>query len=444
MNEANPERVLEQLAHGENWKLDNIGRLIAAVDSVQSKVQGLIDALPQKWEGETAELAVARFRVHQTNLGKYRDVLNQVQVLVTGTGESFCAATCANTVRATEAQRLLSTLPSGVVPSWVHDKVNQGAKATIPGFGEVDLNSGFEGVSNFFGAGREDAARKALGEMSQIIQTEATRLSELSVTYDPVPLANGDSAAPLPPFTGPSLPATPGGGFGFPGGQGGFSPSGVTGGPLTTGGSSWPDGSGGGNGSGSGGGSGSGNGPGSGSGGGEGSGGNGSGGSGSGSGGNGGGSGTRGPSVDSNLDGSAGGGGLRPALGAAGLGAVGLAAGAKIASGSGSGLSGLGGAFGGAGGAGGVGAGGGGLRGAAAAAGGGGAGSGAAGANAAAGAAKGGRPGGMMMGGGGAGGSNDKKGKRVGLGYIAPTLEDEGDGGPAANASRGGSRGGTE
>ncbi|WP_206542600.1 hypothetical protein, partial [Leucobacter chromiiresistens] len=51
------------------------------------------------------------------------------------------------------------------------------------------------------------------------------------------------------------------------------------------------------------------------------------------------------------------------------------------------------------------------------------------------------RPGGMMMGGGGAGGAAEKKSPKSGLGgYIAPKLEDEGDGGPAARASRAGSR----
>lgn len=437
MNETNPERILEQLAFGNDWKLDNISRLISAVDSVQQKLQNLTEALPSQWQGEAADLAIARYRVHNTNLGKYRDALFKIQSLVTGMGESFCAATCANTTRATEAQRLLSSLPSGIVPSWVHDKVNQGASVEVAGFGKVDLNSGTEWLSNAFSKERAEAAERAVKEMQGIIAAEASLL-KVELTYDPLPVnLNTGETEEVPPFvTSGSGGPTAGSVYpGFPGGTGGLYS------PNLSGGSVWPDGSGG-NGDGSGGGSGSGNGPGSGSGGGEGSGGNGSGGSGSGSGGNGGGSGTRGPSVDSNLDGSAGGGGLRPALGAAGLGAVGLAAGAKIASGSGSGLSGLGGAFGGAGGAGGVGAGGGGLRGAAAAAGNGGAGSGAAGANAAAGAAKGGRPGGMMMGGGGAGGSNDKKGKRAGLGYIAPTLEDEGDGGPAANASRGGSRGG--
>jgi hypothetical protein len=47
----------------------------------------------------------------------------------------------------------------------------------------------------------------------------------------------------------------------------------------------------------------------------------------------------------------------------------------------------------------------------------------------------------MMMGGQG-GASDSKKGaKNPGLGYIAPKLEDEGDGGPAAQASRAGRRG---
>ncbi len=46
-----------------------------------------------------------------------------------------------------------------------------------------------------------------------------------------------------------------------------------------------------------------------------------------------------------------------------------------------------------------------------------------------------------MMGGGGAGGAAEKKSPKSGLGgYIAPKLEDEGDGGPAARASRAGSR----
>lgn len=145
-----------------------------------------------------------------------------------------------------------------------------------------------------------------------------------------------------------------------------------------------------------------------------------------------------GPSVDSDLNGS-----LQPGIGSAGLGGAALAAGSKLAGGSGLGGAGLGGGVGGVGMLGGAGAGGAGLRGVTAGAGGGagGATGGAAGASSGAG-ARGGRPGGMMMGGGGGGGAgSDKQGRSGGLGYIAPKLEDEDEGGPAANASRGGSRG---
>lgn len=432
MSETSNERLLEELAFGEDWRIDNLGRLISAVDGVQRKLDEVIAALPDKWSGDASELALSRLRVHRSNLGKFRGVLNQAQALITGMSETSCAASCANTVRRAEAQRLLSELPSGVVPSWVHDAVNQGRTVEVPLFGTIDLNQGTEDLSNFLGAGREEAAGKALAAMQQVIDDEAAKLQALSVEYDPLP--NGDGTTePVPPFevprgTGPGGPGGPVGGPGGPsvwdrpplpdprgpgddgsgGDDSGGDDSGVDrpndhpeppDGPRDPGRDDWPGGN-------------------------DGPGGNPGGGPGDWPG--------RRPSVDSGLDGST----VRSGLGAAGLGAVGLAAGAKLA-GLGGGAAGVGGA--GASGIAGLGSAGGGLRGAAAAAGAGGAGG--SGSSASGSGARGGaRPGGMMMGAAGAGGS-EKKSRKPGLGgYLAPKLDDEDDLGPAARASRAGSR----
>ncbi|QBE49391.1 hypothetical protein [Leucobacter triazinivorans] len=438
MSEASNERLLEELAFGEDWRIDHLGRLISAVDGVQRKLDDLIAVLPDKWSGDAADLALSRLRVHRGNLGKFRGVLNEAQALVTGMSETSCAASCANTVRRAEAQRLLSALPSGVVPSWVHDAVNQGKTVEVPFFGTVDLNRGTEALANHLGAGREEAAHAALAEMTRVIDTEAAKLQALSVEYDPLPTGDG-STEPVPPLEIPrgTGPGGPGGAAGGPGGPsawerpsspgpGGSGDGGGSGGPGGPGGSG---GSGGGHDSGAdrpgdysgvpgdpggdgrpggsdGSGTGSGDGPG------------------------------QRPSIDSGLDGST----VRSGLGAAGLGAVGLAAGARLAGlgGAAGGAAGLGGS--GAAGVAGLGSAGGGLRGAAVAAGAGGAGgSGSTGSGT--GARGGARPGGMMMGAAGAGGT-EKKSRKPGLGgYLAPKLEDEGDQGPAARASRAGSRG---
>ncbi|WP_336659094.1 hypothetical protein [Leucobacter sp. USHLN153] len=440
MSARSNERLLEELAFGDDWRIDRLGSLISAVDGVQQKIAGTVAQLEGKWQGRAAETALARLRVHHTNLGHFRRMLNDAQSLVTGMSETSCAASCANTVRRSEAQRLLSSLPSGVVPGWVHDAVNQGKTVEVPFFGKIDLNSGVESLANSLGAGREAAAADALVQMQSIVQVEKSKIESLSVQYDPLPLDDG-GVEEVPEFTvgGPdrafrSVSGPGSGGPGFGGGPGGVGTG--TGGPGFT----YPGGgSGGGGGTWTGGGN-----------------------DGTGPqfpdtewqpptdptfnpGGNGGNEGNDGsvggdvtaghPNAE-DVDGTA----TRSGLGAAGIGAAGLAAGARLVAGRGAGLGLRGGA------AGGLGqkfsaAGAGGLRGAASTAGAGGAaGGGAAGGSSGAGAARGMRSGGMMMGAGAGGSDQKKKGARSGLGYLAPKIEDEREGGPAADASRAGSR----
>ncbi|WP_156316603.1 hypothetical protein [Leucobacter japonicus] len=423
------ERQLEELAFGEDWNLEHLNGLIASVESVQLRITETVNQLSGKWTGSASTTAISRLNVHLSNLSKFRAMLFEAQSIITGMGEFACSADSANSRRASEAQRLLQELPSGVVPQFVHDAVNQGKTIEVPFFGTVDLNRGVEDLANSLGAGREAAAKEKLDQMRDLIIAEQKRIESLSVDYDPLPSGDGGFDTPetfdLAGIGGSSGARGSGGGVpGFPGGV-------FPGGPNFPGGPGGPGDNGNGGGGNDGGGTGTDpnlpefhwdppvvdppydpNNPGSGGGG--------------GNEGAGGGSGSR-PSVDSSLDGSA----VRSGLGAAGLGAAGLAAGARLAAGAG-----------GSGASGGLGQGlaglTGGLRGAAAAAGTGGGGAGAAGA---ASAARGARPGGMMMG-GGAGGSEKKQAKKSGLGgYIAPHLDDEGDGGPAADASRAGSRG---
>ena len=426
MSGISNERQLEELAFGEDWNLDHLGGLISSIARVQERISETVTQLSEKWTGAAAATAIARLNVHQRNLGKFRSMLFEAQNLITGIGEFACSADCANSRRSSEASRKLQELPSGVVPQFVHDAVNQGKTIEVPFFGTVDLNRGVEDLANSLGAGREAAAAQKLLEMRVIIEGEMDKLQNLHVTYESIPEPDGGSQTPesfdLAGIGGsPGARGTGGGVPGFPGGV-------FPGGPNVPGGPGGPGDNGNGGGGNNGGGTGTDpnlpefhwdppvvdppydpNNPGSGGGG--------------GNDGAGGGSGSR-PSVDSSLDGSA----VRSGLGAAGLGAAGLAAGARLAAGAGG--SGAGGGLG-------QGLAGltGGLRGAAAAAGTGGGGAGAASA------ARGARPGGMMMG-GGAGGSEKKQAKKSGLGgYIAPHLDDEGDGGPAADASRAGSRG---
>ncbi|QIM19337.1 hypothetical protein G7066_13530 [Leucobacter coleopterorum] len=495
------ESDLEEIAFAEDWQLNNLDSLAASIKSVQDKIDSLIAKLPQKWTGDTSQVAVARLRVHKTNHGKIRTALNQGKALITGSSEEACIANSANQVRKEEAQRLLSELPGGVIPPQVHDAVNRGLKIDVPGFGKVDVNTQLSNLSNFFGAKRDEHAEKALVELQKLARDEADKFNPLEkIDYDPLPTevpdGGGDNGGGWDPgkksygvnYSGPGYtggPTGPGGGGNGDGGSGGNRGNdGNNGGgndqdiakrlvcgvcscsnhsegcgcvsrhPVYNGAcgygsclctshsgsgcwciprhttakgacgygscrcmshsglSCWcvashvTDNTGGGNGNGGrpGGGNNYGN-----------------------------------PSVDSRLDGSV----ARNGLGAAGLGAAGLAAGAKLAGGGGLGAGlagGLGaGGIGGAVGAGGAARGGSGLQGSAAAAGKGGAAGAGSGAASGSGSKGAGRSG-MMMGGQGGGAADKKNAKRSGLGYVAPKIEDEGDGGPAAAASRAGSR----
>ena len=429
------EDELARLASGVNWRIDKLTQMQSSLDALKRRVEHVRDAIQSgHWEGSAADAAEAQLSAIVGTFKNASEWVQSVHTLIDQHSEE---------VRG-EAQAKLNSLPTGDLPSAVRDAIDRGKSEPMAQYGIIGALTGPAGMLTaglFFANQREDRAKEAVTELRESIGQKKEALDALVARgFDPIA---GKRVGPKMPKGGTSDPGdwqlVPGGPVagGGPGGVGGG--PGIGPGPHLPGpGGSYPgspgyeppgsgpdpDGPprperppfpgeppvrpeppnpGGGPGEGPGGDGGP-RSPGS------------------------------GPSVDSRLDGTIG----RTGLGAAGLGAVGLAAGAKIAS-SGSGLGGvLGGASGLGQGVAGLGAGGG-LRGAATAAGAGGASGAGAGGSGASG-ARAGRPG-MMMGGGGGAAGSDKKGSKRGLGgYLAPKLEDEGDGGPASRASRAGSR----
>lgn len=427
------EDELVRLASGVNWRIDKLAQMQSSLDALKRRVERVRDAIQSgHWEGGAADAAETQLTAIVETFTKASEWVQKVHTLIDQHSED---------VRS-EAQAKLNSLPTGDLPSAVRDAIDRGKPEPMAQYGIIGALTGPAGMLTaglFFANQREDRAKEAIIELRESIGKKKESLDELIARgFDPI---GGKRVGPEMPKQGSSDPRdwqlVPGGpGTGGPGGGVGGGP-GVGSGPHLPGPGGYPGGPGyeppgsgpdpdgpphperplfpdeppvrpeptnpgGGPGEGPGDGNGGPRNPGD------------------------------GPSVDSGLDGTIG----RTGLGAAGLGAVGLAAGAKIAS-SGSGLGGvLGGASGLGQGIAGLGAGGG-LRGAATAAGAGGAGAGGSGASG----SRAGRPG-MMMGGGGGAAGSDKKGSKRGLGgYLAPKLEDEGDGGPAARASRAGGRG---
>ncbi len=444
------EEELQNLASGATWRLDKLSWMQDSVQNIKARTQRVRESIENgEWSGTSAGVAAAHLQAMEMTLANARSWLDRIDKTIPQHSEMIRQ----------QAQSELDALPMGGLPSTVRDAIDRGQPEAMTPYGLIGLGTGPVGLavaSAFFQERREEEAQKALNRMRTFLTDRSDELDRTIRTgFDRVepndPNVNdqltGDSDGTSSPVTGgpnPSVPPpvgrNPGGGgpTGTGPGSGGGG-SGDVGGPVDPTGPNGPDGP---------------NdptppqpldpdwppvitdpppfdpdGPGS-----------------DGPGGpedpNWTDTGQR-PSVDSNLDGSA----VRSGLGAAGLGAAGLAAGAKLA-GAGGGNSGFGMGLG-AVGPGGLGAapagagltgGGGGLRGAAAAAGAGGSGGGSGASSNTAGSGRGARPGGMMMG-GGAGGGAEKKSARSGLGgYIAPKLEDEGDGGPAARASRAGGR----
>ncbi len=432
MSDAEDELV--RLASGVHWRIDKLTQMESSLEALERRVTTVSNAIENgKWEGHAALVAKSQLVAIAKTFAEASKWVHEVYVLIDDHSTAVQDA----------AEKKLNELPTGDLPSAVRDAIDRGRPQPMAQYGIIGALSGPAGMFTaglFFANRRAEAAQEAVSELGDLVEEKRQALEALVARgFDPVPpepvlvpipgpQPGGPSGSQLGPGTGgtgggpgslgggpgvggaPHLPG-PGTHPGVPGpGPGsdvpGPDPDGppnpgrppfpgeppVRPEPPTPGGDPGPGGDGPRN-------------PGD------------------------------GPSVDSGLDGTIG----RTGLGAAGLGAVGLAAGAKIAS-SGSGLGGvLGGASGLGQGIAGLGAGGG-LRGAATAAGAGGAsgagvgGSGASGSRA-------GRPGMMMGGGGGAAGSDKKGGKRGLRGYLAPKLEDEGDGGPAARASRAGGRG---
>ena len=457
---ASYEEQLKELASGENWDMTNLMSLVNAVDVQTKKVDTVIASLPEFWKGESSEVLLARLKVHKNNLVKLKEFIYSGNQQVTGNAEFMCYATCDNADRKEQAQIALQNLPSTILPASVVDQINTGAEVVeVATIGPVNLAAkGVGWITDQLSGNREQAAKKAVEELNGMIDARARVLRSRNVTFDPMPQVPGENTQTAPGSTpgggGSQYPLGPGGGSG-PGGLGPSSPSGPGGGgggletpdgpgdfdprdpdyprdrdnpdyptypnypnhPTNPTDPNFPGGDGGGNGPGDhdyptwpGG------------------------------------NGTdptepTGPSVDSGMDdGTTGAGaGVRSGLGAAGLGGVGLAAGAKLAGG---GLGRLGG-LGGFGGMGGAGAGPSGVIGSAGTAGSGGAGkpgggSGAGGAGGAKGSGAA-RPGGMMMG-GQAGASSNKKGAINRLGYVAPKYEDEYEQNMPHPASRAGKR----
>lgn len=432
------EDELVRLASGVNWRIDKLTHMQSALDALQGRAARVRDSIRNgHWEGDAAQAAEVQLSDIVKTFGRASRWVQQVHELIDHHSDE---------VRH-EASAKLESLPTGDLPSAVRDAIDRGKPQPMAEYGIIGALAGPAGVitaSLFFANQREERAKEAVTELRESIARKKDALEALiRVGFDPIakkkgrgpgggggPEGSGDgdfvsggpgiSGGPGNLGGGPGVggaPHLPGPGThpGVPGpGPGSDVPGPDPDGPPHPERPPFPDeppvrpeppNPGGGPGEGPGDGNGGPRNPGD------------------------------GPSVDSGLDGTIG----RTGLGAAGLGAVGLAAGAKIAS-SGSGLGGvLGGASGLGQGIAGLGAGGG-LRGAATAAGAGGASGAGAGGSGASG-SRAGRPGMMMGGGGGAAGSDKKGGKRGLGGYLAPKLEDEGDGGPAARASRAGGRG---
>ncbi|GAA1776250.1 hypothetical protein [Leucobacter iarius] len=428
------EDELVRLTAGVYWRIDKLTQMMSSLNALERRVTTVSSAIEGgEWEGQAALVAKSQLDAIAETFTKASDWVGKVyQLIGDHSGEVQ-----------REAETKLNGLPGGDLPAAVRDAIDRGRPQPLLEFG---LDAALRGPAAIFAAGeffsnrRAEAAQHALEQLQSSIAKKKRALDDLvargfdkvppkpvaGLTPIPGPQPGGPSGSQLGPGTGGTGggPGSLGGGPGVGGaphlpgpsthpgvpgpGPGNEVPGPDPDGPPNPGRPPFPgeppvrpeppvpgggpdDG------------------------------------------------GPRnpgdGPSVDSRLDGTIG----RTGLGAAGLGAVGLAAGAKIAS-SGSGLGGvLGGVSGLGQGAAGLGASGG-LRGAATAAGAGGA-SGAGTGGSGASGARGGRPG-MMMGGGGGAAGADKKGSKRGLGgYLAPKLEDEGDGGPASRASRAGSRG---
>src|SRR5690606_29470691 len=93
------ERILERLAHAEDWRIDNLSRLVSSVASLQDRIQAVTDSLPNHWKGTSAEIAVERLRVMKGNFGKLRAAMNNTNATITGVDETRCLADCSNTIR---------------------------------------------------------------------------------------------------------------------------------------------------------------------------------------------------------------------------------------------------------------------------------------------------------------------------------------------------------
>lgn len=461
VSRSSAEGILAEYAHGTAWTAPNLTQLESALEKARTDLERISTELLAGWTGEAADQA------REIAIPKLRQKLYALEQM---SAELKARIENDDRERASMAAKALHSLPSAEVPqSWLRS-LAEGATIVIPALGPI-TKTGIAAAGTHLAGERERAAREALQHIDKIIDSRAAKLDE-KLKVKPLPDLNFSG----PDMNGPNFPGAGklGGGTGSGWGSGGGTGGGSLGSPVLPG---MVPGAGAGAGAGSGAGRapagpGSGNGSGNGSGdrdgynpGGEWSGGRVPGGSGGGlmpglpesrpGGGSlpefGGGSYQpgRGPSVDSGMSGIGGSGsadGLAGGLRGGVMGAAGLAAGSKLAGG---------GLIAGAGGLlGGPGAGGAGLAGGPGGAGAGGAGAGGMAGSSSAGAAAGkaggaagsggsssggARPGGMMGGQGGAP-AEKKNSKSGGGGYLAPKFEEAAERGPAALASRAGSR----
>lgn len=396
-----PERVLERLAVGEDAQFANLARLIGGLEGIADRLAEAQKFLfaTGRWEGASADLANKNFGIMQGNITRLAEALNKRYEMIAGHNDE----------RRSKAAELLKSLPTAGVPSYVQDALNRNDVSVQTPFGTISLNEGAENIADFFGAQRSVKAAEKLEQLRIIITGQSKKVQRpLGFHVEPVKLADGSSAgvpgpAPdpgsytttLPPHPDTNWRRPPGGGWDWPDGPNDDGPEEHNDDdpkdPNDPDGPKDPK--------------------------------------------------DRDPKDPENpnnnddpkdpknpsndpLNPDDGvrdrGPGLGVGLAGGGLAAAGMAVGARFA-----GLGGLGAGFGNAAG----------LRGGAGLA----SGQGGASASAAGSGASGARSGGML-GAGGAGSDEKKKRNEPGLGYIAPKFEDEGENGPAADASRAGRR----
>ncbi|MGO3146155.1 MAG: hypothetical protein ACTIJ6_00605 [Leucobacter sp.] len=222
------EDQLKDLAYGESWEMTKLGTLIQAVERQQQQLQKTLKSLPEHWKGQSSETLVSRLNVHHGNLEKLKERLYSGQQQVTGNGQFTCAATCDNTERKMNAQAAYENLSSSHIPTNILDQIGLGAEIVeVVGIGPVDLAAkGVGWITDQLSNRREEDARKAVEALDVDIRARAKRLTDGEVTFDPLPTFDGTFEEVPPLQYTPPAGNGPGGGVGGgpsgnPGGSGG-------------------------------------------------------------------------------------------------------------------------------------------------------------------------------------------------------------------------------